>query len=78
MTYLSYFSLPYPKIYLLPKLDFHNVVLYEKLVGFFTSVNYVLSFGQMRVIVVVIADGAVISIQTFGAICEDILTSEVS
>ena len=33
--------------------------------------------GQMRVIVVVTAEGAVVKIQTFGAICEGILTSEV-
>ena len=31
----------------------------------------------MRVSVVVTAEGAVVNIQTFGAICEGILTSEV-
>ena len=37
----------------------------------------VVSLGQIRVIVVVTAEGAVVNIQTFGAICEGILTSEV-
>ena len=45
--------------------------------GFFTSMNCVVSHGQMRVIVVAVAEGAVTNIQIFGAICEGILTSEV-
>ena len=45
--------------------------------GFFTLMNLVVSLGQMRVIVVVTAEGAVVKIQTFGAICEGILTSKV-
>ena len=45
--------------------------------GFFTLMNSVVSPGQMRVIMVVTAEGAVVNIQTFGAICEGILTSEV-
>ena len=39
--------------------------------------NFVVSPGQMRVIVVVTAKGAVVNIHTFGASCEDILTSEL-
>ena len=39
--------------------------------------NFVLSPGQMRVIVVVTAEGAVVRIQTFGANCEGILASKV-
>ena len=39
--------------------------------------NCVVSPGQMRVIVVVTAEGAVVKIQTLGASCEGILTSEV-
>ena len=38
--------------------------------GFFTSMGCVGSPGQMTVTVVVIAEGAVINIQTFGVICE--------
>ena len=45
--------------------------------GFFTLMNFVVSPGEMRVIVVVTAEDAVVYIQTFGAICEGILTSEV-
>ena len=37
----------------------------------------IFSHGQMRVIVVVTAEGAVVNIQTFGTICEGILTYEV-
>ena len=39
--------------------------------------NFVVSPGQMRVIVVVTAEGAVVRIQIFGASCEGILTSEL-
>ena len=39
--------------------------------------NFVGSPGQMRVNVVVTAEGAVVNIQTVGATCEGILTSEV-
>ena len=45
--------------------------------GFFTLMNFIVSPGQMRVIVVVTAEGAVVKIQTFGASCEGILTSKV-
>ena len=38
--------------------------------------NFVVSPGQMRVIVVVTAEGAIVKIQTFGVSCEGILTSE--
>ena len=38
--------------------------------------NFIVSPGQMRVIVVVTAEGAVVRVQTFGASCEGILTSE--
>ena len=50
----------------------HNIWM-----GFLTSMNYVVSPGQMRVILVVTAEGAVVKIQTLGASCEGILTSEV-
>ena len=40
--------------------------------------NFIVSPGQMRVTVVVTADGAPVKIQTFGASCEGILTSELS
>ena len=46
-------------------------------IGFFTLMNLVVSPGQMRVIVVATAEGAIVKIQTFGAICEGILTSKV-
>ena len=39
--------------------------------------NFIVLPGQMRVIVVVTVEGAVVKIQTFGASCEGILTSEV-
>ena len=39
--------------------------------------NFVVSPGQMRVIVVVTAEGAVVNIHTFGANIEGILTSEL-
>ena len=39
--------------------------------------NFIVSPGQMRVIVVVTAEGAVVKIQTFSASCEGILTSEL-
>ena len=39
--------------------------------------NFVVSPRQMRVSVVVTAEGAVVNIQTFGTICEGILTSKV-
>ena len=45
--------------------------------GFFILLNFVVSPGQMRVIVVVTAEGAVVNIQIFGAIWEGILISEV-
>ena len=45
--------------------------------GFFTLMNFVVSPGQMREIVVVTAEGAVVKIQTFGASCEGILTSKL-
>ena len=45
--------------------------------GFFTLINFIVSPGQMGVIVVVNAEGAVVNIQTFGAICEGILISRV-
>ena len=41
--------------------------------GFFAGRNFVVSPGQMRVIVVVTAEGAVVNIYTLGAICEGIL-----
>ena len=41
--------------------------------GFFTGRNFVVSPGQMGVIVVVIAEGAVVNIHTLAAICEGIL-----
>ena len=44
---------------------------------FFILMNVVVSPRQMRVIVVVTAEGAVVKIQTFGASCEGILTSEL-
>ena len=44
--------------------------------GFFTSINCVVSPEHMSVIVAVAAEGAVINIQTFGASYEGILTSE--
>ena len=43
--------------------------------GFLTAMNCVISPGHMRVIVAA-AEGAVVNIQTFGASCEGILTSE--
>ena len=45
--------------------------------GFFTLMNFIVSPGQMRVIVVVTAEGAVVRIQAFGARCEGILTSKL-
>ena len=39
--------------------------------------NFIVSPGQMRVIVVVTAEGAAVKIQTFGARLEGILTSEL-
>ena len=45
--------------------------------GFFTLMKFVVSPEQMRVIVVVTAEGAVVKIQTFSASCEGILTSKV-
>ena len=39
--------------------------------------NCVASPGQIRVIVVVTAEGVVVNIQTFGASCDGMLTSEV-
>ena len=38
--------------------------------GLFTLMNFIVSSWQMRVIVVVTAEGAVVKIQTFGASCE--------
>ena len=45
--------------------------------GFFTLMNFIVSPGQMRVTVVVTAEGAVVKIQKFGVSHEGILTSEV-
>ena len=45
--------------------------------AFFTLMNFVVSPGQIGVIVVVTAEGAVFNTQSFGASCECILTSEV-
>ena len=45
--------------------------------GFFTLMNFVAFPGQMRVIVVVTAEGAVVKIQKCGPSCEGILASEV-
>ena len=39
--------------------------------------NFIISPGQIWVIVVVTAEGAVVKIQTFGASCEGILSSEL-
>ena len=39
--------------------------------------HFIVSPGQMRVIVVVTAKGALVRIQTFGARCEGILTPEL-
>ena len=39
--------------------------------------NFVVSPGQMRVIVVVTAEGAIVKIQTSGASCEGIVTSKL-
>ena len=39
--------------------------------------NFVVSPGKMRVIVVVTAEGSVAKIQTFGASCEGILTPKL-
>ena len=44
--------------------------------GLFTSINCVVSPGHMSVIVALAAEGAVVNIQTLGASCEGILTSE--
>ena len=41
--------------------------------GFFTVRNFAVSPGQMRVIVVGAAEGAVVNIHTLGDICEGIL-----
>ena len=41
--------------------------------GFFNVMKFVVSPGQMRVIAVVAAEGAVINIHTLGAICEGML-----
>ena len=40
---------------------------------FFTVMNFVVSPGQIRVIVVGTVEGAEVSIHTFGAICKGIL-----
>ena len=45
--------------------------------GFITLKNFIVSPGQMRVIVVVTGEGAAVRIQTFGGSCEGILTSEL-
>ena len=42
--------------------------------GFFTVRNFIVSPEQMRVIVVVTAEGAAVNIHTLGAICAGILT----
>ena len=41
--------------------------------GFFSVINFVVSPGQMRVMVVVTIEVAVVNIHTFGAICKGIL-----
>ena len=41
--------------------------------GFFTARNFVVSPGQMRVIAVITAEGAVVNIHILGVICEGIL-----
>ena len=46
--------------------------------GLFTVRNFVVSHGQMRLIAVVTAEGAVVNIHTLGAICEGILMFWVS
>ena len=80
MIYLLCLDLPYPKIHLLPRMDYHNVVVDEKFgdvalhamgrcniwVGFLTSMNCVVTPGHMRVILVVTAEGGGVKIQTLG------------
>ena len=46
--------------------------------GFLTVINFVVSPGQVRVIVVVTVEGAEISIHTFVAIDEGMLSFEFS
>ena len=45
--------------------------------GFCTVRNFVVSPGQMRVIVVATVEGAVVNVHTLGAICEGILMFRV-
>ena len=68
----------------------HNVVVGEKWgdivlqavgrhnmwMGLFTAINCVVSPRHMSVIVAVVAEGAVVNIQTLRVSCEGILTSE--
>ena len=44
--------------------------------GVFTLMNFIVSPGQMMVIMMVTAEGTVVKIKTFGASCEGILTSK--
>ena len=44
--------------------------------GHFTAINFVVSPRHMSVTVATVAEGAVVNIQTLGASCEGILTSE--
>ena len=81
MIYFSCLGLPHQKIYLLPRVDFHNVGVdknfgdvalqavgrHNTWMGFLTSMNCVVSSRHMRVIVVVAAEDAVVRIQTLGA-----------
>ena len=88
--YLSCLGLPYPERCLLPKVVLHNMEVVENFgdaalqavgrcsmwMGLFTVINHVVSPRHMSVIVAVVAEGAVLNIQTFGASFEGILTSE--
>ena len=53
------------------------MVSHNMWMGSFTSMNCVVSPRQMKVILVVTAQDIVVKIQTLGASCEGILTSEV-
>ena len=44
--------------------------------GLFTAINLVVSAGHMSVTVTIVAEGAVVNIQTFGASSEGIVTSK--
>ena len=43
-------------------------------IGFFAVINFIVSPGQISVMVIVTAEGAVANIHMLGAICEGILT----